>query len=110
VNFQRDVRQAFLGGDSDYCAEVAGPETPHMQIKQLIAGGLDRAAHLFLDRIGGRASAPVPWWTMQPAGSVPVVGILRETGTLYPYDAKPLTSRRLHHHPAFEAVHHLSAQ
>src|SRR5262245_48316643 len=42
--------------------------------------------------------------------SVPAVGVLGETGTLYPYDAKALTGRRLHHDPAFQAVHHLRAE
>ncbi len=40
---------------------------------------------------------------------VPPVGILRETGTLYPYDAEALAGGRLHHHPALEVVHHLGA-
>src|SRR5215475_5137502 len=42
--------------------------------------------------------------------SVPAVGVLGETGTLHPYDAKALTGRRLHHDPAFQAVHHLGAE
>src|SRR5258708_21647538 len=41
---------------------------------------------------------------------VPAVGVLRKTGTLYPYDAEALAGRRLHHRPAFEAIHHLGAQ
>jgi hypothetical protein len=40
---------------------------------------------------------------------VPPVGILRETGTLYPYDAEALAGGRLHHHPALQVVHHLGA-
>ena len=40
---------------------------------------------------------------------VPPVGILRETGTLHPYDAEALAGGRLHHHPALQAVHHLGA-
>jgi hypothetical protein len=39
-----------------------------------------------------------------------VVGVFRETGTLNPNDAEPLTGGRLHHHPVLQAVHHLGAQ
>src|SRR5262245_20620240 len=50
----------------------------------------------------------------EPAGKdqllVPTVGVLWETGTLYPYDAEALACRRLHHHPALKAVHNLRAQ
>jgi hypothetical protein len=41
---------------------------------------------------------------------VPPVGILRETGTLYPYDAEALAGGRLHDHPALQVVHHLGAE
>jgi hypothetical protein len=41
---------------------------------------------------------------------LPPVGVLRKSGALNPYDAEPLTGRRLHHHPALQAVHHLGAQ
>lgn len=55
---------------------------------------------------------PIAWhWIgSRLAGLVPAVGILRETGTLYPDDAEALAGRRLHHHPALEAVHHRGAQ
>src|ERR1700752_41802 len=42
--------------------------------------------------------------------SVPAVGVLRKTGTLYSYDAEALAGGRLHHHPALQAIHHLGAQ
>ena len=41
---------------------------------------------------------------------VPGIGILREAGTLHLYDAEALVGRRLHHHPALQAVYHLCAQ
>src|SRR5262249_35259514 len=33
---------------------------------------------------------------------VPAIGILRETGALYAYNAEPLSSRGLHHDPALQ--------
>jgi hypothetical protein len=42
--------------------------------------------------------------------SGPAIGILREPGTLYPYDAEALAGRRLHDHPTLEAVYYLCAQ
>src|SRR5215813_2520296 len=41
---------------------------------------------------------------------VPAVSILRETGTLYTYDAETLARRRLHHHPALQPAHHRGTQ
>jgi hypothetical protein len=40
---------------------------------------------------------------------VPAVGVLRETGTLYPNDTEALAGGRLHHHPALQAVCDLGA-
>ena len=36
--------------------------------------------------------------------SVPPVGVLRETGTLHPFDAEALAGGRLHDHPALQVV------
>ena len=41
---------------------------------------------------------------------VPAIRVLREAGTLYPYNAKPLAGGSLHDNPAFKAVHHSRAQ
>jgi len=41
---------------------------------------------------------------------VPGIGVLREAGTLHPYDAEALAGRRLHHHPAVQAIYQLGAQ
>ena len=40
------------GNNRDHSAEVAGPEAPHVQVKQLIAGGIDRLPYLLLNRVG----------------------------------------------------------
>jgi hypothetical protein len=45
-----------------------------------------------------------------PRPSVPPVRILRETRTLHPHDAEPLSSRGWHHHPALQAVHDVRTQ
>ena len=45
-----------------------------------------------------------------PGQLVPAIGVLREAGTLHPYDAEALAGGRLHHHPALQAIHHLGAQ
>src|SRR5581483_4895878 len=44
------------------------------------------------------------------AGLLPAVGVLRETGALDPDDAKALTARGFHHHPALEPTHDFCAQ
>src|SRR5215472_18426286 len=41
---------------------------------------------------------------------VPAVGVLRETGTLYPHDAEALACGRLHHDPALKAIHNFRAE
>jgi hypothetical protein len=56
--------------------------------------------------VAGQVASGAP----EAPGLVPAIGILRETGTLYPDDAETLAGRRLHDHPAFEALHHLGAQ
>src|SRR5438874_9055966 len=43
-------------------------------------------------------------------GLVPAVRVLRETRTLYPYNAEALAGRRFHHHPTLEVIHHLGSQ
>lgn len=50
---ERGTAQRNSTDDRDYRAEMTGSETPHMQVEQLIAGGLDRRPHLLLNRIGG---------------------------------------------------------
>ena len=55
------------------------------------------------------ACASCCWQDGKDQFLVPAVGILRETGTLYPYDAEALAGGRLHDHPALQVVHHLGA-
>ena len=41
---------------------------------------------------------------------MPGICVLRKAGTLHPHDAESLASRRLHHNPALQSIHDLSAQ
>src|SRR5258708_10419741 len=41
---------------------------------------------------------------------IPLVGILRKSGTLNSHDTEALTGGRLHHHPALQAVHDSGTQ
>jgi len=59
-------------------------------------------------RMAATKSASLPS-SLEDQSLVPAVGILREAGALYPYDAEALAGRRLHHHPALQLVHHLGA-
>src|ERR1700758_28392 len=45
-----------------------------------------------------------------PYSLFPTIGILREPWALYSHHTEPLPAGRLHHHPAFEAINHLSTQ
>jgi uncharacterized protein YijF (DUF1287 family) len=38
------------------------------------------------------------------------MGVLRESGTLYPYHTKALARGSVHHDPALEALHHPGAE
>jgi hypothetical protein len=41
---------------------------------------------------------------------IPAIGVLCKSRPLYPHDAKPLASWRLHHDPAFQPTHDLGAE
>src|SRR5580658_8058905 len=40
----------------------------------------------------------------------PGIGVIRESGSLYLYDAEALSSWRLHHYPTLQAIYNLRAQ